>query len=73
MPAIIIKEGLETNAWVVTALIDMYAKSGSEARNVFEKTQKGDVVCWNTMIAGYAQQGCGDRGVGPLSPNGSNS
>lgn len=63
--AIIIKDGYENDTWVVSALIDMYAKGGSlvEARNVFEKTQKGDVVSWNALIAGYAQQGCGDKAL----------
>ena len=42
-----------------TAMIDCYAKAGEleMARDVFEKTPVADVVCWNVMIGGYAQQG----------------
>ncbi|KAJ7566960.1 hypothetical protein O6H91_02G125700 [Diphasiastrum complanatum] len=51
--------------YVGSALVDMYVKCGSldEARQVFEKLPKRDVVSWNTMIGGYAQQGLGERAL----------
>eukprot|EP01018_Ginkgo_biloba_P037432 Gb_29874 [translate_table: standard] len=51
--------GFETNVYVGTALIDMYAKCRSveNARQVFDRMSRRDVVSWNAMIAGYAQNG----------------
>ncbi|XP_057854806.2 pentatricopeptide repeat-containing protein At5g27110 [Cryptomeria japonica] len=44
---------------VGNALVDMYAKCGSidRAREVFDRMLQRDVISWNTMIAGYAQNG----------------
>eukprot|EP01018_Ginkgo_biloba_P030278 Gb_21443 [translate_table: standard] len=55
----IIRRGFELNAFAGTTLIAMYAKCGSigYARHVFDKLCKSDVVSWNVMIAGYAQNG----------------
>lgn len=51
--------GLEMNAHVSTALIDMYCKCGSleDARLVFDRVIDKDVVAWNSMIVGYAMHG----------------
>ncbi|KAI3908030.1 hypothetical protein MKW98_003675 [Papaver atlanticum] len=51
--------GLAYNVHVVTALIDMYAKSGSidGALEVFCKSQVKDVTSWNAMISGLALHG----------------
>ncbi|KAG6416835.1 hypothetical protein SASPL_124276 [Salvia splendens] len=40
-------------------VIDMYAKLGitDSARRVFERLSYKDVISWNTMITGYAQNG----------------
>ncbi|CAM6058374.1 unnamed protein product, partial [Sphagnum tenellum] len=56
--ALSIKAGLASDTWVGNALIDMYAKCGSveDARGVFDRMQKRDVVSWNAMIAGYSRQ-----------------
>ncbi|KAJ7532326.1 hypothetical protein O6H91_14G083400 [Diphasiastrum complanatum] len=50
---------LESNIFIRNALVDMYAKGGDldEARQVFDRIPKKDVVVWNTMITAYAQQG----------------
>ncbi|KAL8223098.1 hypothetical protein R6Q57_020497 [Mikania cordata] len=53
------KENFESNVYVSTALIDMYAKCGSikEARQVFDKIAQKNPVTWNAMISGYGLHG----------------
>ena len=55
----VIGAGLETNVFVGAALIDMYAKCGCvvSAQQVFDKMVERDVVCWNSMLAAYSQNG----------------
>jgi pentatricopeptide repeat protein len=55
----IIAGGLESDVIVGTALTSMYAKCGSvkNARQVFDRMPKRDVVSWNAIIAGYYQNG----------------
>ncbi|CAM9001781.1 unnamed protein product [Rhodiola kirilowii] len=47
------------NVHVGTALVDMYCKCGSleDARTVFDKIIKKDIVAWNSMLTGYAMHG----------------
>ncbi|CAI9096494.1 OLC1v1032656C1 [Oldenlandia corymbosa var. corymbosa] len=42
-----------------TALLDMYAKCGylDVAEKVFYEMPKRDVICWNTMLSGFALNG----------------
>ena len=56
-----LRAGLESDLRVGTALVNMYAKSGSidDARLVFDKMVHRDVVAWNVMIGGLAQHGFG--------------
>eukprot|EP01018_Ginkgo_biloba_P030286 Gb_21437 [translate_table: standard] len=58
----IIRTGFESDVFVATALIDMYAKCGNieDARQVFGKMSKRDVVSWSAMISGHAQNGYAD-------------
>jgi pentatricopeptide repeat protein len=53
------KSGYEADGFVGNGLIDMYAKCGDlqNARHVFNTMYQRDVVSWNAMIAGYAQNG----------------
>ncbi|KAI3701615.1 hypothetical protein L6452_26819 [Arctium lappa] len=53
------KENFESNIYVSTALIDMYAKCGSieEARRVFDTMPEKNAVTWNAMISGYGLHG----------------
>eukprot|EP01018_Ginkgo_biloba_P018893 Gb_18914 [translate_table: standard] len=55
----LIRNGFESNVFVGSALVDMYAKCGEieSARQVFDKMSERNVVSWNTMIAGYVQNG----------------
>ncbi|KAJ7513862.1 hypothetical protein O6H91_23G017100 [Diphasiastrum complanatum] len=57
-----IRIGCQTEAFIASGLIDMYAKCGSldDASNIFSSMPIADVVSWNAMIAGYAR--CGEAG-----------
>eukprot|EP01018_Ginkgo_biloba_P019043 Gb_02373 [translate_table: standard] len=58
-----IRSGFESDIFVGTALIDMYAKCGSlkTARHVFDKMSKRNIASWNAMISGYGIHGnCDD-------------
>eukprot|EP01018_Ginkgo_biloba_P019097 Gb_21401 [translate_table: standard] len=59
-----IKEcGFESDSFVGSALVDMYAKCGSldNARQVFDKISQKDVISYNAMVAGYSQNGYDDE------------
>ncbi|GMN36709.1 hypothetical protein TIFTF001_006231 [Ficus carica] len=61
----VIKSGGRLVAFVGNTLLDMYAKSGSieDAKKVFDRLVKRDVVSWNSMLTGYAQHGLGKKTV----------
>ncbi|KAJ4968063.1 hypothetical protein NE237_014764 [Protea cynaroides] len=54
-----VKFGLEYDQFILTAMIDMYAKSGllASARQVFDEMGERDVPSWNSMVTGYARCG----------------
>ncbi|KAG7985721.1 hypothetical protein I3843_03G040900 [Carya illinoinensis] len=51
--------GCSGDLFVNAALVDMYAKCGDVgiARLVFDKMAVRDLVCWTSMISGYAHNG----------------
>eukprot|EP01018_Ginkgo_biloba_P020814 Gb_00195 [translate_table: standard] len=59
----IIKRGIESDVFVGNSLIYMYAKCGNveHARQILEKMCRRNVVSWNALIAGYAQNGCANE------------
>jgi pentatricopeptide repeat protein len=61
----IIKRGFLSDAFVGSALLDMYVKCGSieDARQVFDNMLERDVVAWTSMIAGYARHGLVDEAL----------
>eukprot|EP00268_Persea_americana_P063906 TRINITY_DN8347_c0_g3_i1.p1 TRINITY_DN8347_c0_g3~~TRINITY_DN8347_c0_g3_i1.p1 ORF type:complete len:661 (-),score=133.16 TRINITY_DN8347_c0_g3_i1:2036-4018(-) len=60
-----IKSGCKLIAFVGNTLLDMYAKAGSieDARKVFDRLDKSDVVSWNSMLTGCAQHGRGKEAI----------
>ncbi|XP_057844185.1 pentatricopeptide repeat-containing protein At5g59600 [Cryptomeria japonica] len=61
----IIRSGFDSDVFVQSALVDMYAKCASmeDARRVFDQMSQRDVVSWNAMISGFAQNGRLDEAV----------
>lgn len=56
----LIKVGLLTqDAFTGSSLIDMYAKSMAveDAKKVFDRIKNKDLITWNTMVVGFAQNG----------------
>lgn len=53
------KANFESNIYISTSLIDMYAKCGSigEARRIFDSMPMKNVVTWNAMMSGYGLHG----------------
>ncbi|XP_010502408.1 PREDICTED: pentatricopeptide repeat-containing protein At2g03880, mitochondrial-like [Camelina sativa] len=58
----IIKEGLESDVYVRSALIDVFAKLGEpeDALSVFDEMVTGDAIIWNSIIGGFAQNSKSD-------------
>ncbi|PIN13147.1 hypothetical protein CDL12_14242 [Handroanthus impetiginosus] len=57
--AYLVKLGFESQIYIMTALIDMYAKCGfiDDAQKGFDYLQEADLVLWTSMIGGYIQNG----------------
>ncbi|KAH7289954.1 hypothetical protein KP509_30G025400 [Ceratopteris richardii] len=62
----IIRAGLLLNSSILrSSLLDMYIKIGAlaRAREVYSELQYRDVVSMNALIAGYCQQGLGEKAI----------
>lgn len=61
----IIKVGLELDVFVRSALIDSYCKWGEPraALSIFNEMVTSDVVVWNSIIGGFAQNSDGDEAL----------
>jgi len=55
----IVLKGITVNQFVLSGLVDMYAKCGDlvYARLVFEGYIERNIFCWNAMISGFAING----------------
>ncbi|XP_020581289.1 pentatricopeptide repeat-containing protein At1g11290, chloroplastic [Phalaenopsis equestris] len=70
---------LHRDIFVITALIDLYAKCGalSSARSLFDLTTERHATTWNAMIDGYGSHGLGKMALrifeemkrSPVKPN----
>lgn len=60
--ASVAKMGLTSQLFIANGLVAMYGKCGFlvEARGVLDEMPFRDVVSWNSMVAGYAQNGLFD-------------
>ncbi|KAE8669654.1 Pentatricopeptide repeat-containing protein [Hibiscus syriacus] len=60
-----IKSGGEIIAFMGNTLLHMYAKSGSiqDAKMIFDRLTKRDLVSWNSMLTAYAQHGLGKEAL----------
>ncbi|KAG1342493.1 pentatricopeptide repeat-containing protein, mitochondrial-like [Cocos nucifera] len=58
----VVRNLLDQNLMVPTALIDLYVKRGSlsNARRIFDQMQEKNLVSWSTMISGYGMHGRGE-------------
>ncbi|KAJ6891620.1 hypothetical protein NC651_024963 [Populus alba x Populus x berolinensis] len=61
----LIKCGFELGSYLVTAILDLYAKCGvvRDARSVFDELHDIDIVSWTAMIVGYTQNGCPEEAL----------
>jgi len=60
-----IRTYMDSNVFVSTALVDMYAKCGAIkiARKLFDMMQERHVITWNAMIDGYGTHGLGKEAL----------
>ena len=61
----IVKNGLDGNEFVGTPLVDMYVKCRflEDEETIFNSLIKRDLVAWTGIIAGYTQDGQGEKAM----------
>nr|GEX60499.1 pentatricopeptide repeat-containing protein At2g03880, mitochondrial [Tanacetum cinerariifolium] len=61
----IVKDGLDSDVFVRSALVDNYAKWGElwSALVVFNEMETGDLIVWNSVIGAFAQNSDGDEAL----------
>ncbi|KAK9128156.1 hypothetical protein Syun_016953 [Stephania yunnanensis] len=61
----VVRVGHSSNAFITSALIDLYCKFGklNQGRLLFDKLQTKDLICWSSMINGYRVNGCGKEAL----------
>ncbi|KAG5109758.1 hypothetical protein JHK82_038981 [Glycine max] len=61
----VVERGMTLNSYIGSALISMYAKCGDlgSARRIFDGMAARDVITWNAVISGYAQNGMADEAI----------
>ncbi|XP_028779455.1 putative pentatricopeptide repeat-containing protein At5g52630 [Neltuma alba] len=66
MHGLIWKHGFESDTFVASALLDMYAKCSdvSMAEKVFGEMPDRSIVTWNSMIVGFLKNKLYDRAIG---------
>nr|KYP51518.1 hypothetical protein KK1_026678 [Cajanus cajan] len=62
---LVCKSPLSSDTTAGTSLVSMYSKCGDlkDAWKLFVQIPRKDVVCWNSMISGYAQHGAGEKAL----------
>ncbi|XP_021901338.1 pentatricopeptide repeat-containing protein At1g11290, chloroplastic [Carica papaya] len=62
---LVVRNCFDKNIFVLTALVDMYAKCGDvcTARKIFDMMDERHVTTWNVMIDGYGTHGLGKAAV----------
>lgn len=66
---LVVRMKMKVDAFLGSALIDMYCKCGSVERAflVFQRLKNKDVTAWTAMITGYAFHGYGSRALNLFS------
>jgi pentatricopeptide repeat protein len=61
----LIQRGVPLDIVGNTALVDLYCKWSrmEDARSVFERMPKRNLISWNALIAGYGYHGMGDKAI----------
>ncbi|KAG9454258.1 hypothetical protein H6P81_007162 [Aristolochia fimbriata] len=61
----LVRHGFGNDIVANTALVDFYSKWGrvEDARRVFDKMPRKNVISWNALIAGYGNHGQGEEAV----------
>ena len=63
--AALVRHGFGTDLVANTALVDFYSKWGrmEDARHVFDRMHRKNIISWNALIAGYGNHGQGEEAL----------